>query len=62
MERFETNGIEAPVPGPEGARSATIGLAPAGTTTTVEVVVAKARRRRFSAEYKARTPLRAASG
>ena len=49
MERLESKGL---APGaPEGARSAT-GGAPGGAAA-VEVV-AKARRRRFSAEYKAR--------
>ncbi len=52
MERLETKGIGAPVAAPKGARSATEG-AGAGAAATVEVV-AKARRRRFSAEYKAR--------
>jgi transposase-like protein len=45
MERLETTGIGAPAAAPEGARSA--------TAAAVEVV-AKARRRQFSAAYKAR--------
>ena len=52
MERLETKGIGAPVAAPKGARSATEGAA-TGAAAMVEVV-AKARRRRFSAEYKAR--------
>ena len=52
MERLETKGIGAPVAAPKGARSATEGAA-TGAAATVEVV-GKARRRRFSAEYKAR--------
>jgi len=48
MERLETKGIGAPA-APEG----TGGAAGAPAAATVEVV-AKARRRRFSAEYKAR--------
>ena len=52
MERLETTGIGAPA-APEGARSATGGAGGAGASATVEVA-AKARRRRFSAETKAR--------
>jgi transposase-like protein len=52
MERLETKGIGAPVVAPKGARSATVG-AGTGAAATVEVA-GKARRRRFSAEYKAR--------
>ena len=48
MERLETKGIGAPA-APEG----TGGASGAAAAATVEVV-AKARRRRFSAEYKAR--------
>ncbi|MGH7361820.1 MAG: hypothetical protein ACREJI_09435, partial [Candidatus Methylomirabilales bacterium] len=48
MERLEAKGIGAPT-GPEG----TGGVGGAAAAATVEVV-AKARRRRFSAEYKAR--------
>jgi transposase len=51
MERLEAKGIEAPA-GPQGARSATGGVA-GGAAATVEVV-AKAKRRQFSAAYKAR--------
>jgi transposase len=60
MERLETKGIGAPVAGPEGARSATGGAAAGAAAATVEVV-AKARRRQFSAAYKARI-LREADG
>lgn len=52
MERLETKGIEAPATA-EGARSASGGVAGASAAGPVEVV-AKARRRRFAAEYKAR--------
>jgi transposase-like protein len=50
-ERWEAKGIEAAA-GPEGARSATGGVA-AGGAAAVEVEP-KAKRRQFSAEYKAR--------
>ena len=53
MERVEAKGIEAPA-GPEGARSATGGVAGGAANATAVEVVAKAKRRQFSAGYKAR--------
>lgn len=53
MERLEIKGLGAPSAVPEGARSATGGAAEGAAAATSEVV-AKARRRRFSARYKAR--------
>jgi transposase-like protein len=53
MEKLETKGIGALAAGPEGARSATGGAGASAAATTVEVVD-KARRRQFSAAYKAR--------
>jgi len=53
MERLEAKGIEAP-DAPQGVRSATGGVAGDAASATAVEVVAKARRRRFSAAYKAR--------